>query len=258
MNPASPPGASKRYRRHPEVAVKNLLIAVAAVWAAVAASGGYAADVLRETRAATGFSRIEVDGQADITLRQGTTEGLALEATAQGLKQIRTEVRGRTLFISLVDQSHWWQWMTGGSATRTPRITIDLIQLERIEAAGAVNIVADSLKTNELRLEFAGACKLRIGDLQATKLRLDGAGAIKAEIAGKVTDQDIDLSGAGSYLAPDLVSDNVGVRVSGAGKAIVNARTLLKADISGAGLVEYAGNPRLEQEISGIGKIRRR
>jgi hypothetical protein len=33
---------------------------------------------------------------------------------------------------------------------------------------------------------------------------------------------------------------------------------LLKADISGAGLVEYAGNPRLEQEISGIGKIRRR
>jgi hypothetical protein len=148
--------------------------------------------------------------------------------------------------------------MTGGSATRTPRIAIDLIQLERIEAAGAVNIVADSLKVNELRLDFAGACKLKIGDLQATKLRLDGAGAIKAEIAGKVTDQDIDLSGAGSYLAAELVSDTAGVRVSGAGKAIVNAKTLLRADISGAGLVEYTGNPRLEQEISGIGKIRRR
>jgi hypothetical protein len=108
------------------------------------------------------------------------------------------------------------------------------------------------------QLDFAGACKLKIGDLQATKLRLDGAGAIKAEIAGKVTDQDIDLSGAGSYLAAELVSDTAGVRVSGAGKAIVNAKTLLRADISGAGLVEYTGNPRLEQEISGIGKIRRR
>jgi hypothetical protein len=33
---------------------------------------------------------------------------------------------------------------------------------------------------------------------------------------------------------------------------------LLKADISGAGLVEYVGNPRVEREITGIGKIRRR
>ncbi|HEX3632811.1 MAG TPA: head GIN domain-containing protein [Casimicrobiaceae bacterium] len=238
--------------------MKNLLIAIVAVCTTLAASGGHAADVLRETRAVTGFSRIEVDGQADITLRQGATEGLALEATAQSLKQIRTEVRNRTLRISLVDQSHWWQWMTGGSATRTPRITIDLIQLERIEASGAVNIVADSLKANELRLDFAGACKLKIGDLQATKLRLDGAGAIKAEIAGKVTEQSVDLSGAGSYQALDLISDTIALQVSGAGKAIVNAKTLLKADISGAGLVEYAGSPRLEQEISGIGKIRRR
>ncbi|HEV7414118.1 MAG TPA: head GIN domain-containing protein [Casimicrobiaceae bacterium] len=258
MNPPSPAGASKRYRRYWEVALKNLLIAVAAVWTTLAATGGYAADVLRETRAVTGFSRIEIDGQADITLRQGTTEGLILEATAQGLKQIQTEVRGRTLRISLVDQSHWWQWMTGGSATRTPRITIDLIQIERIEAAGAVNILADSLKANDLRLDFAGACKLKIGDLQATKLLLDGAGAIKVEIAGKVAEQSIDLSGAGSYQAVDLISDSIALQVSGAGKAIVNARTLLKADISGAGLVEYAGNPRLEQEVSGIGKIRRR
>ena len=49
MNPPSPNGASKRYRRHREVAVKNLLIAVAAVWTTLAASGGYAADVVRET-----------------------------------------------------------------------------------------------------------------------------------------------------------------------------------------------------------------
>ncbi len=238
--------------------MKTLLIAVTALWTAVAAGGAYAAEVLHETRAATGFSRIEIDGQADITLRQGTTEGLSLEATAQGLKQIRTDVRGKTLRISLVDQSHWWQWIFGGSATRTPRITINLIQLERIEASGAVNIIADSLKANELRLDFAGACKLKIGDLQATRLRLDGAGAIKAEIAGKVAEQNIDLSGAGSYLAADLVSDNIALQVSGAGKAIVNAKTSLKAEISGAGLVEYAGNPRLEQDISGIGKIRRR
>ena len=258
MNPLPAPAASNRYPRYPEAAVKTLLIAVTVLWASFAAGTSHAADVLRETRPATGFSRIQIDGQADITLVQGATEGITLEATAQGLKQIHTDVRGRTLRIGMVDQSHWWQWITGGASTRTPKITINLIQLERIEAAGAVNIVADSLKANELRLDFAGACKLKIADLQANKLRLDGAGAVKAEIAGKVAEQSIDLSGAGSYQAAELVSDNIDLQVSGAGKAIVNAKTLLKADISGAGLVEYAGNPRVEQDISGIGKIRRR
>lgn len=258
MNPSPPCAASNRYRRLPEAAVKTLLIAVTVLYASFAPGPSHAADVVRETRAVAGFSRIQIDGQADITLVQGETEGITLEATAQGLKQIQTDVRGRTLRIGMVDQGHWWQWFTGGAATRTPKITINLIQLERIEAAGAVNIVADRLKANELRLDFAGACKVKIADLQANKLRLDGAGALKAEIAGKVADQDIDLSGAGSYQAANLISDNVGLRVSGAGKAIVNAKSLLKADISGAGLVEYAGNPRLEQEISGIGKIRRR
>lgn len=258
MNPSPPCAASNGYHRHPEAAVKTLLIAVTVLCASFAPGPSHAADVVRETRAAAGFSRIQIDGQADITLVQGATEGITLEATAQGLKQIQTDVRGRTLRIGMVDQGHWWQWITGGAATRTPKITINLIQLERIEAAGAVNIVADSLKANELRLDFAGACKVKIADLQANKLRLDGAGAVKAEIAGKVADQDIDLSGAGSYQAADLISDNIGLRVSGAGKAIVNAKTLLKADISGAGLVEYSGNPRLEQEITGIGKIRRR
>ncbi|HEY2864227.1 MAG TPA: head GIN domain-containing protein [Casimicrobiaceae bacterium] len=238
--------------------MRTLLIALTAVWTALAAGGSFAADVLRESRPATGFSRIQIDGRAEITLRQGTTEGITLEATAQGLKQIRTEVRGRTLRIGLVDQSHWWQWIIGGAPTRTPRIMIDLIQLERIGASGTVSIVADSLKANDLRLDFAGAAKVRISDLQANRLRLDGAGAVKAEIAGKVTEQDVDLSGAGSYQAADLVSDTISLQVSGAGKAIVNAKTLLKADISGAGLVEYVGNPRVEREITGIGKIRRR
>ena len=237
--------------------MKRLLIAITAAALAQIATGSLAADVLRETRAASGFSRLEVDGQADVMLRQGTTEGVAIEATAQALKQIRTEVRGRTLRITLVDQEHWWQWIIGGGVTRTARITIDFVQLERIEAAGSVKILADSFKANELRLDFAGACKLRIGDLQATRLRLDGAGAIKAEIAGKVAEQDIDLSGAGSYQAADLVSENIALQVSGAGKAIVHATNSLKAEISGAGLVEYIGNPRVEQDISGIGKIKR-
>ena len=53
-------------------------------------------------------------------------------------------------------------------------------------------------------------------------------------------------------------SDEAVIGVSGAGKAIVNAANSLEVDISGAGAVEYLGDPKVKQSISGIGKVSRR
>ena len=238
--------------------MKTLLTACFLALATLAtSSAAVAADLVRETRAATGFSKIEIDGQADVILRQGTTEGVTVEATAQALQQIETEVHDRTLNITLANQRRWWDWFLGGARTRSPRITINFINVDRIEAAGSVRFAAEALKADDLRLEFSGACTLRVGDLQASRLRLDGAGAVKAELVGNVPAQFIDLSGASSYQAGGLVSESAVLQVSGAGKALVNASKKLKVEISGAGLVQYIGNPRIEQEISGVGKITR-
>lgn len=216
-----------------------------------------AAEAVRESRDVKGFSRIEIDGQAEVTLRQGTVEGVTISASAQALRHIETGVHGRTLVIEVPEQQRWWDWMIGGESTRTPRIVIDVIQLDRIDAAGSIRFTAASLKSDDLRIDFAGACTLTIGDLQASRLRLDGAGAVKAELAGKVTSQFVDLSGASSYMAAGLVSDNASLQVSGAGKAFVNAVKTLKVEIAGAGVVTYLGDPKVAQEISGVGKISR-
>jgi hypothetical protein len=99
---------------------------------------------------------------------------------------------------------------------------------------------------------------LRVADLQATTLKLEGSGATKVVLGGAVVHQTIDLSGAGSFEAANLASDDATVDVSGAGKAVVNARKALSVDISGAGKVEYLGDPQVKQSISGIGKVSRR
>ncbi len=192
-------------------------------------------EITHETRDATGFHRIEIAGMADVTLVQGTAEGVSIDAPAS--VRVRTEVREGTLVIDTEDRRRTWQWF---------------------EAAGAVKLVADSLRSPNLRLDLSGACSLTVHDLQATTLRLDGSGATKIDIAGKVTRQNIDLSGAGSYQAGNLTSDEASVGVSGAGKALVNARNSLSVEISGAGKVEYFGEPKLKQTISGVGKVTRR
>ena len=84
------------------------------------------------------------------------------------------------------------------------------------------------------------------------------SGAVKAEVAGRATEQRIAISGAGDYRAAGLASENARVAVSGAGKVLVNAAKTLKIAISGAGSVEYLGDPKVTQDISGVGRVRRR
>src|SRR5258708_4367215 len=213
-------------------------------------------EAVHETRAATGFRWVEINGQVNVVLVQGTTEGVTVDAPASA--RVRTEVRDQTLVVDAQDQRHVWQWFWGRGAGRTPRVTINVRDLDRVEAAGAVKLVADNLRSATLSLDLAGACSLKIRELQATTLKLDGSGATKVEIAGKVMRQEIDLSGAGSYQAAKLDSDEAVVGVSGAGKAVVNARNTLTVDISGAGKVEYVGDPKIKQSISGVGKVSRR
>ena len=233
----------------------TMLAALAVLAGAVPAA---AVELQHETRAVAGFHRLDINGQVAVTLVQGPTEGVAIEAVAAALPRIHTEVHGGTLSVDVEGSRSMWQWFSGRGAGPTPRVTIHLRELDRIEAAGAVTFDAESLRAGDLRIDFAGACTLKVQDLQATSLRLDGSGATKVEIAGKVGRQRIDLSGAGSYQAERLASSEAMVSVSGAGKAVVSASNTLVVDISGAGKVEYLGDPKLKQSISGIGRIARR
>ncbi len=241
------------------IAFAALVLAALATVAAVSfARNTPTGEVVREDRVATGFHRLEIDGQVEVTLVQGATEGVTVEAPSSMLRRVRTEVRDGTLFIDAAEHRRTWQWFSGRRGRGTPRVTVNLREVDRIDAAGAVTVAADTLKADELRLDLAGACSLKIRDLQATTLRLDGSGAIKANVAGKVQRQRVDLSGAGSFQASKLASDEAVIGVSGAGKAVVNAANSLEVDISGAGAVEYLGDPKVKQSISGIGKVRRR
>ena len=97
-----------------------------------------------------------------------------------------------------------------------------------------------------------------LDNLAADQLKstLSGAGNITAN--GKVADQEIQISGVGSYKGADLQSDNLTIRISGAGSADVWAKETLVARISGVGSVNYFGDPHIEKEISGAGSINKK
>jgi len=82
---------------------------------------------------------------------------------------------------------------------------------------------------------------------------LSGLG--KIQLDGETHSQTVNLDGGGSYRGENLKSETATISLGGVGSARVWAEGELKVDISGAGKVEFKGNPNIEETITGLGSI---
>jgi hypothetical protein len=246
----------------PLVVLLAIAAAVAAAWFVLNRSFGgggslRGGEMTSEQRTLPPFTGIAIDGLAEVTLVQGSAEEIRFDIPAKQLGRVRVNVRDGTLHIENGSTGNFWTLLLGGSM-RPLRATITFRDLDRVEVAGSVKLRVDGWKTEKLALSVSGEGTMRITGLDTKELAIAASGAVKAEIAGRATDQRIAISGAGDYRAAGLVSDNARVAVSGAGKVFVNAAKTLKVSISGAGSVDYLGDPKVTQEISGMGRVKRR
>ena len=242
----------------PLVILVSIVIAACLTGYALAQAPDRKDEAVTESHPLTPFRRIEISGSAVVNLVQDTNGPLVTTLPPNAASQITVKVVKERLIIKVNDNARWWSDMFGRGPSGTPQITIHFKDLDSIDVAGVVRISAKEIHVPELSIDGSGGTTILIDDLRAGKLSVEGSGALKAELAGQVTDQSIEISGAANYQAAKLISDNASVEVSGAGKIVVNARKKLSASLSGAGVVEYIGDPVLKESISGAGRIRRR
>jgi len=112
-----------------------------------------------------------------------------------------------------------------------------------------------SIETDRFALKLSGAGQVNIKVLSAEMLEVDLPGACVIKVSGKVGEQRITISGAGSYSASKLESRRASVDLRGAGQATVWAVEYLDVTIRGLGSVEYYGTPTVKKSISGLGTV---
>ena len=117
-----------------------------------------------------------------------------------------------------------------------------------------------ALTSNALEgASFSGASQLTAHQLTGSRFYLETTGASKATLDGAVDELVANLTGASNLHAESLQTKKAQVSVTGAGNAQIAVSDSLKVSITGAGKVEYIGNPpHLEREITGAGSIRPR
>jgi len=234
-----------------------LVVALAAAWFTLAGRGGGSERVTAAAPPVGPFTRVALNGYAELLLVQGEREAVTIEATPRASARIRIRSADGKLTIDAVDDRPWWGFLAGGSP-RPPKVTVHFRTLEALDLAGAVKVAAASIEADRLAIEESGAATVKVDALRAQSLRFAGSGAVKGEFAGSLADQSIAIAGAGDYRAAGLASQTAKIAVSGAGRAVVSVAKSLDAEISGAGSIEYIGDPVVHDRISGAGRISRR
>jgi hypothetical protein len=207
--------------------------------------------VITEAREVQDFLSISIAVPAEVTIQQGSSELVKIEAEDNLIPQLSTEIKAGALVI----KNKVSNWNERVNATQPVRISITVKDLNSLEFSSAGEVRIDKLNTQKLNVVINGAGKVTINQLTASKLdcRLNGAGSVIA--SGSADDLLLVISGVGSFDGGDLINKTAIARISGAGSATVHPTNDLSAEISGTGSINYYGNPSLTQHISGIGSV---
>jgi hypothetical protein len=209
-----------------------------------------------ETRTVAHFDAIAVSGGIQLTVRQGSTEGLQLSADDNLLPLIETVVepgrQGSTLKIRV---------RRGESiSTRLPmKATVDVITLQALSLAGSGRVDLGSLQTKDLRLSLAGSGDVRLDALSADSLHVRISGSGNVQGSGRSGQLNIKISGSGDVDLTPMAADEVSVGIAGSGDAQVTANKSLSVSIAGSGDVTYGGTATaISSSVAGSGKVKRR
>ena len=247
----------------------------------------------RENRQVSGFTGINASSLFNITVQRGNTESLVIEADANVLPYVRSEVRNGVLHL------YFDRRLEGRRSNNfnTPKVTIVMQNLEYVTLSGVGSLTAEdlftpdrfrfngsgvstlaiNLNTNQLEMELSGVSNIEInanvrelasfnssgvsnisGNLVAERVTFDYSGTGVVALAGSATQSAINASGASHLNLADFPTRTAVVNVSGSSNVRVNATDSLTMSASGVSSIHYTGSATVVQRnTSRMSTIRR-
>jgi hypothetical protein len=250
--------------------------------------------IKRDVRDIGDFTKIELRGWGDITVTQGDSCQLVVEAQTDVLDHLFVEVQGNTLVIAFDKQSQFHTWQALMSEPIHYAITLPKLESVKIAGKGSftaktltgdklallvpgvANFNIDSLKYNRvafdvmgvtnshigqvngeaLALSIKGTGKINIGTLQADELAVSIKGSGTMALAGQVKTQAISMPGVGNYDGEYLQTASTTIVAEGMANATVWATESLAVTLRGMGNIRYYGIPDLIKQIRGVGRVK--
>jgi putative autotransporter adhesin-like protein len=149
---------------------------------------------------------------------------------------------GPTLTLSAAKRS----WQT----SQPLKATITMPALERVQMDAASRLTIQDFKSSKNFFGKITAASKLDGSIEANNLSVDATGASKVKLKGSAKEAKLSASGACNIHIEEFGLDTAMIKLTGASKASVNAKTKLDYSLSGASKLQYQGNPTIGQARS--------
>lgn len=207
-----------------------------------------------QDRHLTGFHAVDVAGSFDVYITQGGGESVKVEAPADMMQHIKTEVNNGVLKIYNKNDGFHWGDLWGHHPKI--RIYVAIKDVDAVEVTGSGDVFfKDGLHANSLHLAVSGSGDMtgRV-DVKTLQSNISGSGDMK--LNGHAENSNVSVIGSGDYTARDLTTSSTTVSVTGSGDAEINASNTVNASVSGSGDVRYTGGAHNVHKMkSGSGDI---
>jgi len=197
------------------------------------------------------FSAIEALGTMEVVIREGAEQKVEVTGHANIIDRLETTVSNGLWKIKLKDGSY-------RNADLSFSIVIPELNAASIEGSGEIdindftsieNVFLGIIGSGDIQLDANTGCENLV-------IQIEGSGNVRAN--SEFTDLknvDLEIIGSGSLEGFSLQADQVAVNIVGSADCSVTAHVSLNVDIDGSGTVSYKGDPNIESNISGSGKI---
>ena len=196
----------------------------------------------------TDFNRVDVSDAIVIEIKQAEYYSIKARGDRRNLDDLQVRKSGNTLLV------HFEDW---DNRQHTTYLEITMPRLLAANLSGATNSNTYGFTNlDHFDLQLSGAAIAQTHVLtESISINLSGASILN--LRGRATEAQQTLSGASSLKALDFQADEVNISVSGASVAKIWATMQLKANVSGASLVSYKGNPSIESQVTDSSVLRK-
>ncbi len=184
--------------------------------------------ITTEVRSVPAFTDVRIEGPIEVAIRYGAAQHVAVRTDVNALSQVRTDVSGNTLIISLEEANYH-------SGLRF-NVTVDMPTLGRLTQNGVSDVEVSGFFGSESMEVISNG----VGDLT---------------LHGSTDRLNITQHGVGRVNASGMQTDTCQVGLSGVGSMEVRVNDRLFGYLSGVGNIFYHGMPEVDVNDTGVGNV---
>jgi hypothetical protein len=207
--------------------------------------------ITRQVRQVPAFTGLSLAVPGKVELHVGPGDALTIETDDNVMPLVETKVENGVLRIRPVRDNLNLQ-------TRTLRITVNALAIERLSVGGSGTIDADALRGHRLQLAVGGSGAIEARSIEGDELSVDMGGSGKVTAAGGAVGKlKVSVAGSGEVSLDKVKAGTVQVNTAGSGDTTVWAANKLDVSMVGSGGVRYYGDPQVSRSVIGSGEVRR-